>query len=156
MEGVPFARHASGFTRDFEQLVAWLATRTDKTTIKRMVRIDWDTVGRIIARVCADELDADRLHNLFEIGTDASTGKDYLIMEYVSGDDLDGYTPSTRRELYLTLYQIAAGIALHIGADLWLGLTPIIGSDSGAIVPWLWANAAIGTGALVSSLVRSR
>jgi eukaryotic-like serine/threonine-protein kinase len=48
---------------------------------------------------------------LFEIGTDASTGKDYLIMEYVSGDDLDGYTPTTRRELYLTLYQIAAGIA---------------------------------------------
>jgi len=70
VEGVPFARHASGFTRDFEQLVAWLATRTDKTTIKRLVRVDWDTVGRIIARVCADELDPDRLHNLFEIGID--------------------------------------------------------------------------------------
>jgi transposase len=26
--------------------------------------------GRIIARVCADELDPDRLHNLFEIGID--------------------------------------------------------------------------------------
>jgi transposase len=42
VEGVPFARHRSGFTRDFEGLVAWLATRTDKTTIKRMVCIDWD------------------------------------------------------------------------------------------------------------------
>jgi transposase len=70
VEGVPFARHASGFTRDFEALVAWLATRTDKTTIKRLVRVDWDTVGRIIARVCVDELDPDRLHNLFEIGID--------------------------------------------------------------------------------------
>jgi transposase len=50
-EGVPFARHRSGFTRDFEQLVAWLATRTDKSTIRRLVRISWDTVGRIIARV---------------------------------------------------------------------------------------------------------
>ena len=70
VEGVPFARHGSGFTRDFEQLVAWLATRTDKTTVKRMVRIDWDTVGRIIARVCADELDGDRLQRLFEIGID--------------------------------------------------------------------------------------
>jgi transposase len=70
VESVPFARHASGFTRDFEQLVAWLATRTDKTTVKRLVRVDWDTVGRIIARVCADELDPDRLHNLFEIGID--------------------------------------------------------------------------------------
>lgn len=70
VKSVPFARHASGFTRDFEQLVAWLATRTDKTTIKRLVRIDWDTVGRIIARVCTDELDPDRLHHLFEIGID--------------------------------------------------------------------------------------
>ncbi|MDQ2898085.1 MAG: hypothetical protein M3Y09_21060 [Actinomycetota bacterium] len=70
VEGVPFARHASGFTRDFEQLVAWLAARTDKTTIRRLVRIDWDTVGRIISRVCADELDPDRLQNLFEIGID--------------------------------------------------------------------------------------
>jgi transposase len=70
VEGVPFARHASGFTRDFEALVAWLATRTDKTTIKRLVRIDWDTVGRIISRVCAEELDPNRLENLFEIGVD--------------------------------------------------------------------------------------
>jgi transposase len=75
VEGVPFARHGARFTRDFEQLVAWLAARTDKTTIKRMVRIDWDTVGRIIARVCADELDPDRLENLFEIGIDEVSWK---------------------------------------------------------------------------------
>ena len=70
VEGVPFARAGSDFTRDFEALVAWLATRTDKTTITRLVRIDWRTVGRIIERVCADELDADRLDDLFEIGID--------------------------------------------------------------------------------------
>lgn len=75
VEGVPFARHRSGFTRDFEQLVAWLATKTDKTTICRLVRIDWGTVGRIIARVCADELDPDRLENLFEIGIDEVSWK---------------------------------------------------------------------------------
>ena len=44
--------------------------RTDKTTIKRMLRIDWDTVGRIVARVCADELDPGRLDDLYEIGVD--------------------------------------------------------------------------------------
>jgi transposase len=70
VEGVPFARHGARFTRDFEALVAWLAMRTDQTTISRLVRIDWGTVGRIIGRVCADELDPDRLHNLFEIGID--------------------------------------------------------------------------------------
>ena len=69
-EGVPFARPGAEFTRDFECLVAWLATRTDKTTIKRMLRIDWDTVGRIIKRVCDDELDPDRLDELYDIGID--------------------------------------------------------------------------------------
>jgi hypothetical protein len=45
-------------------LVAWLATPTDKSTVKRLVPIDWDTVGRIVARVCADELDPGRLQGL--------------------------------------------------------------------------------------------
>lgn len=70
VEAVPFARHGSGFTADFEALVAWLATKTDKTTITRLVRIDWETVGRICARVVADELDPSRLDGLFEIGVD--------------------------------------------------------------------------------------
>ena len=67
-EGVPFARPGSEFTRDFECLVAWLMTRTDKSTVKRLVRIDWDTIGRIVKRVCDDELDPDRLNDLFDIG----------------------------------------------------------------------------------------
>jgi hypothetical protein len=35
VEAIPFARARSGFTRDFEDLVAYLATKTDKTTITR-------------------------------------------------------------------------------------------------------------------------
>ena len=54
---------------------AWLATRTDKTTITQVLRIDWDTVGRIIKRVCDDELDPDRLNGLFEIGIDEVSWK---------------------------------------------------------------------------------
>lgn len=69
-ERVPFARAGCDFTRDFEDLVAWLATRTDKTTITRQCRIHWRTVGRIIERVCTDELDPGRLDDLFEIGID--------------------------------------------------------------------------------------
>lgn len=69
-EQVPFARHRADFTGDFEHLVAWLATRTDKTTITRQCRIHWRTVGRIVQRVCASELDPDRLDRLFEIGID--------------------------------------------------------------------------------------
>jgi transposase len=74
-EGVPFARPGSEFTRDFECLTAWLATRTDKSTIKRMLRIDWDTIGRIIKRVCDDELDPGRLDELYDIGIDEVSWK---------------------------------------------------------------------------------
>jgi transposase len=69
-EGVPFARVGSRFTRDFENLVGWLATTMDKTAIRRLVRVDWDSVGRIIERVMATELDPARLDGLFSIGVD--------------------------------------------------------------------------------------
>jgi len=69
-EQVPFARPESGFTRDVEDLVAWLATRMDKSAVGRLVRIAWQTVGAICERVVADELDAGRLDELFEIGVD--------------------------------------------------------------------------------------
>ena len=70
VEGVPFARDGARFTRDFEDLVAWLATKTDKTAICRLVRIDWQTVGRIVQRVGDELLDRDRLSDLFEISID--------------------------------------------------------------------------------------
>jgi transposase len=70
VEGVPFARYGARFTRDFEDLVAWLATKTDQTAVCRLVRIDWETVGRIIKRVGDELLPADRLSDLFEISLD--------------------------------------------------------------------------------------
>jgi len=69
-EGVPFARAGARFTADFEDLVAWLATTMDKTAVCRLVRIDWDTVGRVITRVMDTGLDPARLENLFDIGVD--------------------------------------------------------------------------------------
>jgi transposase len=70
VEGVPFARYGARFTADFENLVAWLATKTDKTAICRLTRIDWQTVGRIIERVGDELLDESRLDDLFEISID--------------------------------------------------------------------------------------
>jgi transposase len=70
VEGVPFARDGARFTRDFENLVAWLATKTDKTATCRLTRIDWHTIGRIIERVGAELIDADRLSDLFEVSID--------------------------------------------------------------------------------------
>jgi transposase len=84
-EGVPFARSKSEFTRDFECLLAWLATRTDKSTIKRMLRVDWDTVGRIIERVCDDELDPCRLDELYDGSSKRSTRRQMIRPRVPSG-----------------------------------------------------------------------
>ena len=70
VEGVPFARDGARFTRDFENLVVWLATKTDKTATCRLTRIDWETIGRIIERVGRELIDGDRLGDLFEISID--------------------------------------------------------------------------------------
>jgi transposase len=40
-----------------------------------MLRVDWDTVGRIVKRVCDDELDPDRLEHLYDIGIDEVSWK---------------------------------------------------------------------------------
>jgi transposase len=70
VEAVPFARDGTRFTRDFENLVAWLATKTDTTATCRLTRIDWATVGRVVERVGSEQLDGDRLNELFEISID--------------------------------------------------------------------------------------
>lgn len=70
VEQVPFARHRARFTRDFDDLIAWLAQRCDKTAITQLCRINWRTVGAVIERVVADQLDDARLDDLFEIGVD--------------------------------------------------------------------------------------
>jgi transposase len=48
---VPWARHASGFTTTFEDTIAWLAVRTDKTTLSTLLRVAWRTVGAVVERV---------------------------------------------------------------------------------------------------------
>jgi transposase len=69
-EAVPWARPGSRYTRDFEDVVAWLAQQMAKTPIAGLLRIAWDTVGRIVARVTADRLDDRRLEGLVCIGVD--------------------------------------------------------------------------------------
>lgn len=87
-EGVPFARAGSRFTRDFEDLVGWLATTMDKTALCRLVRIDWDTTGRIIERVMETGLDPNRLDNLFVCGADeVSWRKGHSYLTLVSNND---------------------------------------------------------------------
>jgi transposase len=69
-EPVPWARPGAHHTRDFEDVVAWLSQQMAKTPIAAMLRVGWDTVGRIVARVVADHLNESRLVGLVAIGVD--------------------------------------------------------------------------------------
>jgi transposase len=69
-EAVPWARPGSRYTRDFEDVIAWLVQQMAKTPIAGLFRIGWDSVGRIVERVVADHLDEKRLEGLVAIGVD--------------------------------------------------------------------------------------
>lgn len=70
VEAVPWARRGARHTRDFEDLVAFCAQQMPKSQVQALLRVGWDTVGRIIQRVVADHLDERRLDGLVRIGVD--------------------------------------------------------------------------------------
>jgi transposase len=69
---VPWARHASRFTRAAEEQICWLAVHTSKTAVSELMRVAWRTVGDICERVLieAERADGGRLDGLRRIGID--------------------------------------------------------------------------------------
>ena len=68
VEAVPWARPGARHTRDLEDLVAFCAQQMAKSQVQALLRVAWDTVGRIIERVVSDHLDERRLAGLVAIG----------------------------------------------------------------------------------------
>jgi transposase len=83
---VPWARHASRYTKNFEDQAAWLATQTSKSAISELLRVTWRSVGRIITRVVAEgRKREDALDGLKRIGIDEVShrkGQKYLTVVY--------------------------------------------------------------------------
>jgi transposase len=80
---VPWARAGSGFTRNFEDLAAWLATKTSKTAITELLGVAWRTVGRIVERVVGEKNPLDALKGLRRIGIDETSyrkGHRYILV----------------------------------------------------------------------------
>ncbi|MGB3893251.1 ISL3 family transposase [Mycolicibacter sinensis] len=69
-EELPWARPGARHTRDFEDMVLWLAQRTDRTSVATLMRCAWETVTTIINRGVAELLDQRRLQTLYRIGVD--------------------------------------------------------------------------------------
>jgi transposase len=68
---LPWARHAAGHTRAFDETVAWLVLQCSKSAVGELMRIAWTTVGSVLTRVQADiEVTVDRFAGLRRIGID--------------------------------------------------------------------------------------
>jgi transposase len=84
--GRPDAHH----TRDFENVVAWLAPSRPRPRSRSLLRVGWGTVGKIVTRVVADQLDERRLGGPVAIGCDEiryRRGRRYLtsVVNHESG-----------------------------------------------------------------------
>jgi transposase len=123
---VPWARHAAGHTRVFDEQVAWLATQCSKSAVTELMRIAWRTVGSIVTRVWADvEAKTDRFANLRRIGIDEISykkGHKYL-MVVVDHDTrrlvwaAPGRTSATVREFFDLLGEQRCAQLTHVSAD---------------------------------------
>ncbi|MFV0412848.1 MAG: ISL3 family transposase [Oscillospiraceae bacterium] len=73
----PWARHKSGFTRHFEETVAWLATHASKSVVATLMRVEWHTVGSICGRVYREmeRQNVSRFDGLVNIGIDETSYK---------------------------------------------------------------------------------
>ena len=83
VEQVSWADRHSGFTMSFEDRVAWLAQRCDKTAISDLMRIAWRTVGAIIERVVARRREPIDWAKVIAIGIDELSyrkGQRYLTL----------------------------------------------------------------------------
>ena len=72
---VPWAYPGSGFTKEFDLTVTWLAEYLPRSAVANFMRIDWQTVGNCISRSLHD-LEPERsrrLNGLVHIGIDETS-----------------------------------------------------------------------------------
>jgi transposase len=95
-EMVEWARGGARYTRDFEDLVAFLAQQMNQTQVTRLMRIGWETVGKILTRVVTEKLPAGRLDGLALIGCDeVSCGADHKFLTCVANHETGGIVWAT-------------------------------------------------------------
>ena len=76
VQRIPWARHGSRYTMNFEEMLVWLCLHLSRKTVAEYMRFSWDTVGPVMARV-ETELSAQRnpYSGLTNIGIDETSYK---------------------------------------------------------------------------------
>jgi transposase len=124
---VPWARHGAGHTIPFDETVAWFAPGASKKLIAVLLRINWHTVGSILARVMAerDGQDGDRLAGVRRIGIDEvsfAKGQKYLtvVVDHDTGRLLyvvEGRSMKTVHGFFDLLGAERSRALTHVSAD---------------------------------------
>jgi len=123
---VPWARHDARHTLPFDDTVAWLATRTSKSTLEQLLRIAWRTVGAIVSRVVAEgAAQRDPLAGLARIGIDEISykrGHRYitLVVDQDSGRLVwaaPGRDRKTLAKFFDALGETRCAAITHVSAD---------------------------------------
>ena len=110
-EMVEWARDGARYTRDFEDLAAWLAQQMSQTQACRLLRIGWATVGRIAARAVAELLDPGRLDGLELIGVDEiSYAADHRFLTCVADHATGGIVWATEGRNAASLHAFFDGL----------------------------------------------
>jgi transposase len=124
---VPWARHRSRFTYDFEQMVAWLSSNCSKKAVSELLRISWNTVGPIISRIriALDPNPTKRFDNLRRIGIDETSyrkGHKYMtvVVDHDTGKVVwvaKGHGKTVLTEFFKLLTKEQRGKIEHVTAD---------------------------------------
>jgi transposase len=124
---VPWARHDDRFSRPFEEFAAWKAAHMPWTRAAAELRITWEALANITARVAADaSAGLDRLEGLRRIGIDEKSwgkGQDkYLVI--VTDHDAgrvawigEGRCQATVGAFFADLGEERAKALTHVSAD---------------------------------------
>jgi transposase len=124
---VPWARHDDRFSAPFEEHAAWLAAHVAWTRAAAELRITWEALANIVARVAVGAAaGADRLAGLTMIGIDEKSwgkGEDrYLtiVTNHVTGKIAwmtGGRSQDTVRAFFAALGPDRAKLLTHVSAD---------------------------------------
>ena len=154
-EHVEWARSGARHTRDFDDLTAWLAQQMSQTRVTRLMRIGWETVGNILARVVAETLPAGRLDGLELIGVDeVNYGADHKFPTCVANHDSGGIVWATEGRNAASLHAFFDGltpeqkasiraVSIDMSAGYEKAITEAVPARPGLLRPrFTWSNSA--------------
>lgn len=125
--GVPWARHDDRFSRPFEESAAWKAAHMNWTRAAAELRISWEGLSGIVARIVADAAaGTDRLDGLRRIGIDEKSwgkGSDKFLVIVTNHDTgkvawiAEGRDQATVNKFFDALGPERAKLLTHVSAD---------------------------------------